>query len=213
MQSVFSTQITTELTNVLSNVNLMDVNITLNIIKDYLYFPYVFTKYNISSFTILFKSSLSVDDDYDIDEETSLIYIKLSEDEYALVKYTDGSNIYQTTYYEINDNKVISLSNSEDNTYISEFSNRPENYIFLLSDKSKNKYEIYEIRKIMNKNDFINEVNKEIKYLCRLKRLCRLDRIEIYINEDMICYEYDMDEISNINKYIREPFEDYLKYE
>lgn len=204
--------LTTELTNVLSNVKLMDTNNALSIIKDYLYFPYVFTKYNISSFTIRFKSSLSIDDDYDIDEETSLIYIKLSEDEYALVKYTDGSNIYQTTYYEINNNKVISLSKDE-NKYIPTSEKNPENYVFLSDDKSKNKYEIYEIRKIMNKNDFINEVNKEIKYLCRLKRLFRLDRIEIYINEDMICYEYDMDEISNIDKYIREPFEDYLKYE
>jgi hypothetical protein len=208
MQSV----LTTELPNVLSNIKLMDVNNALSIIKDYLYFPYVFTNYNISSFTIRFKSSLSIHDDYDIDEETSLIYIKLSEDEYALVvKYTDSSNIYKTTYYEINDNKVRSLSNSEDNTYISEFSNRPEYYVFL--SKGENKYEIYEIIKIMNKNDFINEVNKEIKHLCRLKRLCRLDRIEIYINEDIICYGYDMDEISNIDKYIREPFEDYMKYD
>ena len=39
----------------------------------------MYNEYDISSFTIVYKSSISVDDDYDIDEENTFMFVKLNE--------------------------------------------------------------------------------------------------------------------------------------
>lgn len=201
------------LEDVFTGVKMMDMKNSIDIIQSYSKFPYMYNEYTVSLFLIVYKSSISVDDDYDIDEENTFMFIKLNEDEYSEINFTPGSNTCKPEYYEIVGDKIYSALTNEE---FKSVSLNDDKYVFV-EDNRKNtgtkRYEVYYIEREMTKDEFIDNVNKKIKFLCRLKRLCRLDRIEIIINQHMIASECDLDNIDNLDKYIREPFEDYLKYD
>lgn len=197
----------TELIRALQNTNLIDIKNTLSIINNYLYFPYVYQEEDISVFNLNYKHSIQNDEEEEQDQE--FYYIKIDEDKYIISR----NQLY--TKFIIKENKVYKVY-EEDNkkyeeTYMEHMTKYPEKYLFI-NDRN-NTFTVYDIAEIVNKNKFINKVNKTINFLCRLQRLSRLDYIEICINYFIICYEYNIDEIEDLYEYINEVFKDFLKYE